>query len=367
MMTLASMESLLRPRMDSPKRLVSLALKFSFLAAWLGFPVAVISAPVAAPEFTPNGGTWPAPLKVTIRGAASDAEVHVTLDGSEPTQRDTEVEIGSSVLMEAPGTLKAKAWRPDGTASPTATAAYALRPVEGHGAVFSDQAVPAIMAAGRAYPISVTLRNIGSLPWSRGLHALAPHRAKSGTLWNLAPIELKKNAATWSSATFQTKVTAPAEPGTYNLAFRMQTGGQSFGEATPVVRVVVLTAADFERENSAAPDAAAFPGTGAAKPSGAGRATTTLSKSTAAALARAKAALNATAAATFDRLTGELQRSPRSFRYLRTLGFSQSDGDFERLIAEHPALFKSVRIVRRDENGQRVIPGWPGLALQTDR
>ncbi len=65
-----------------------------------------------------------------------------------------------------------------------------------------------------------------------------------------------------------------------------------------------------------------------------------------------------------DRLVTELQRSPRSFRYLRTRGFHQSDGEFEELLNAHGGLFRRVRIVRRDDKGQRVIPGWPGMALQ---
>lgn len=353
--------------MHLPQMTFPLIWKFNHLAALLACAAPLIAAPVPAPKFSPDGGAWPAPLKVTIRCAVPDAAVHVTLDGTEPTRRDTEIDSDSSVLLDGPGTLKAKAWLPDGTAGPTTTATYALRPVEGNGVSFSDQSVPALMAAGRAYPVSVTLRNIGSLPWSRGLHALAPYRAKDGALWSIAPIGVKNSVATWSSSTFATKITAPAEPGTYNLGFRMQAGGQPFGEATPVLRVVVLTAAEYEREMKAVLGAGTSPETGGGKGSRAARTLAPLAKSTAAAVAEAKSTLSAAAGADLDRLVRELQRSARSFRYLRTAGFSQSDVDFERLIAEHPALFRSVRIVRRDASGQRVIPGWPGLALPADR
>jgi len=63
------------------------------------------------------------------------------------------------------------------------------------------------------------------------------------------------------------------------------------------------------------------------------------------------------------RLVKELQRSPRSFVFLRSAGFTESDQELERLIAANNALFRPVRIIRRDEQGNRQIPGWPGVAL----
>jgi hypothetical protein len=64
-----------------------------------------------------------------------------------------------------------------------------------------------------------------------------------------------------------------------------------------------------------------------------------------------------------NRLLTELQRSPRSFIYLRSIGFTQSDHEFEKLIAENDAIFQRTRIVRRDEKGERQTPGWPGISL----
>jgi hypothetical protein len=63
------------------------------------------------------------------------------------------------------------------------------------------------------------------------------------------------------------------------------------------------------------------------------------------------------------RLVTELQESGRSFIYLRSIGFKESDEEFERIIAANNKVFRSIRIVRRDEHGNRVIPGWPGIAL----
>ncbi len=64
-----------------------------------------------------------------------------------------------------------------------------------------------------------------------------------------------------------------------------------------------------------------------------------------------------------ERLIAELQRSSRSFVYLRSQGFTQSDQEFEQLIAQNNKVLRPTRIVRHDEKGMRQIPGWPGAAL----
>jgi hypothetical protein len=64
-----------------------------------------------------------------------------------------------------------------------------------------------------------------------------------------------------------------------------------------------------------------------------------------------------------ERLITELKHSPRSFIYLRSKGFTQSDKDFEQIIAKNDEVLRRTRIVRRDEHGVRQIPGWRGVAL----
>ena len=73
-----------------------------------------------------------------------------------------------------------------------------------------------------------------------------------------------------------------------------------------------------------------------------------------------------TAETEISRLVGELKHSARSFDYLRQNGFSHTDEEFERMIAENPNILRSTRIIRRDESGNRIIPGWPAVALTWD-
>jgi hypothetical protein len=63
------------------------------------------------------------------------------------------------------------------------------------------------------------------------------------------------------------------------------------------------------------------------------------------------------------RLIAELERSSRSFMYLRSVGFTQSDEEFERLIARNNRILEFTRIMRFNAQGDRQIPGWPGVRL----
>ncbi|WP_042726067.1 hypothetical protein [Chthoniobacter flavus] len=67
--------------------------------------------------------------------------------------------------------------------------------------------------------------------------------------------------------------------------------------------------------------------------------------------------------ALLDRLVSELKRSSRSFIYLRSVGFNLSDEEFDQLIARNNRILRPTRIVRRDKDGTRHIPGWPGVRL----
>ena len=322
---------------------------------------AVVAAPVEMPTFSPGAGGARAPLKVTLRCATADASIYVTLDGREPTARDTELDSGATILLDEPCTLKARAVLPDGRASAVRVGVYSLTPVPGFGASFIEQEVPEAMAAGRSANVSVVLRNIGTSPWNSGAVLLAPRRANSGTIWGVKQVALKDAAETWKAAAFSFQVTAPTVPGIYNFQWEVRDAdGNTFGEATPVVRVRVVP-----------PDQLAeSPANGAqqheARDAGADRAPARAKVQDALPpnVARLAAAYGVKPGSELERLVRALAGSGHSFKALRERGFKQSDAEFEKIIAAHPGLFRSTRIIRRDEQGRRVIPGWPAIALK---
>jgi hypothetical protein len=70
--------------------------------------------------------------------------------------------------------------------------------------------------------------------------------------------------------------------------------------------------------------------------------------------------------ALLGRLVAQLERSSRSFIYLRSIGFAQSDEEFEKLIVRNNKILESTRIMRFDAQGNRQIPGWPGVRLTAE-
>lgn len=81
------------------------------------------SATVATPTFTPDGGSFPGPIQVALSTATSGAQIHWTVDGSEPT--------AASALYTGPvpvrmtGTIRARAFL-GGTSSSAAAADYII-------------------------------------------------------------------------------------------------------------------------------------------------------------------------------------------------------------------------------------------------
>lgn len=342
--------------MLSPQRIIGFALASTVCS------LAALAGPVANPTFQPTASKVQAPLHVTVRCATPGAEIHVTLDGAEPTQRDTEIDSGDTVIVDHPLTLKARAWMPDGSTSEIIGVAYSPRPASGNRASFDDLSVPSFMATGQKTKVAFSLRNIGETPWSVEGYALAPRKAKDVETWSVVRAGLQAPVPTWGMAEFEFEVTAPAKPGTYNFDWRMVgPDGASFGEAAPMKRVNVVTPAEYEQlvarfAGATEAGATSGPGSGQTKnQSKGGKPATAVSVPLPSGIAPGSEVA---------RLYQELNRSPRSFRYLRTIGFNHSDAEFQMIVDRNAAIFSSTRIVRRDESGKRVIPGWPGVKLK---
>jgi len=67
-----------------------------------------------------------------------------------------------------------------------------------------------------------------------------------------------------------------------------------------------------------------------------------------------------------DLLKSIVERSPHSYQWIRqNTSLRLLDGEFDKLIAEHPSIFERATIIRRDEQGKRLEPGWPGVKLKS--
>jgi hypothetical protein len=212
-------------------------------------------AQVNPPTFDPDGLATRAPLKVTLNCPIPDASIYVTLDGTDPTTRDTELDPGSTILLDEPCTLKARVVLADGSSSAVKTGVYTLLPVKGLAATFVEQEAPAVMSVGQAMDAEVVCRNLGTTRWEAGQISLVPRRAKDAAIWGVSKVPLTDTVAMWKTATFSFRVTAPSEPGTYNFQWLLQDAeGKSFGEPTAVVRIRVVPSNQQSAETKSTPE-----------------------------------------------------------------------------------------------------------------
>ncbi|HEX6903577.1 MAG TPA: S8 family serine peptidase [Thermoanaerobaculia bacterium] len=116
-------------------------------------------------------------------------------------------------------------------------------------AQFLSQSVPATMAAGRIYSVSMTLKNVGTQTWSPIGSQCNAYRLGSANPYNngtwvpLTRVELPAPVAPGGQVTLSFKVAAPLTPGTYNFQWQMvQECVQWFGDLSPNVAVIVQAA-----------------------------------------------------------------------------------------------------------------------------
>jgi RHS repeat-associated protein len=106
---------------------------------------------------------------------------------------------------------------------------------------FVSQNVPATMAPGQSYPITVTMQNTGTTTWTAAnLYRLGAQNPQDNTTWGLPRVELPSSIAPGASATFTFNVTAPSTVGSYNFQWRMvEDNVEWFGAFTTNVVVTV--------------------------------------------------------------------------------------------------------------------------------
>jgi len=100
-------------------------------------------------------------------------------------------------------------------------------------AEFVTQSVPTSMVAGQTYPVSVTMRNTGSTPWTAATaFRLGAQNPTSNQNFSMGRVFLDEGVSVGSGEeyTFAWMATAPTSPGSYNFEWRMvQDGVAWFG------------------------------------------------------------------------------------------------------------------------------------------
>jgi hypothetical protein len=129
--------------------LVSLPPVFCWLVA---FSAVGSAATVAAPTFSPSGGTYTAPQTVTLSTTTPGASINYTLDGSRPSET-AGIVYSAPITISGTTTVKAIAYATGLTDSTVATATYTIKAV-----------APTFSPAGGTYtaPQMVTLSSANS-------------------------------------------------------------------------------------------------------------------------------------------------------------------------------------------------------------
>jgi hypothetical protein len=66
-----------------------------------------------------------------------------------------------------------------------------------------------------------------------------------------------------------------------------------------------------------------------------------------------------------DIMASAVQDKPHSFQFIRkATGLTMTDEEFRSMAKKNSARFKLVRFMKRDDEGTKIGPGLPGVALR---
>jgi serine protease len=135
--------------------------------------------------------------------------------------------------------------------APTPNVAVTVTPAPARSAQILSQSVPSSMVTGASYPVSITIRNVGTLTWSpigpqcNAYRLGSANPYNNGTWLPATRVELPTTLAPGGEVTLNFTVTAPSTSGTYNFQWQMvQECVTWFGDLTPNVPVEATVFAD---------------------------------------------------------------------------------------------------------------------------
>jgi hypothetical protein len=109
-------------------------------------------------------------------------------------------------------------------------------------AYFISQSVPGAIEVGRSQAMVVTMRNVGTDPWSAEAgYRLGAQNPEDTQIWGRNRVEVAGAVAPGQDAALSFTVTAPTARGPARMQWRMlQEGAGWFGDSTPVVTINVV-------------------------------------------------------------------------------------------------------------------------------
>ncbi len=106
----------------------------------------------------------------------------------------------------------------------------------------SISSLPASVTAGSSFPVTVSMKNVGTSSWvaGSGYHLKA---ITSSTKWGnpTVPLSSGDNIVRGANKAFTLNAVAPLAPGTYVFQWRMENGTTVFGDLTPGYKIKVVS------------------------------------------------------------------------------------------------------------------------------
>ena len=208
---------------------------------------AVLSSTAINVSWTANDN--PAGTDFEVSYSSADAFLTGSAVSTAPLTKTYSAALGG-LLPYTTYYVRVRAYNGDGLPADFAVAPSTRTSAPPPDALFVSQAVPAAMASGVPYAVSVTMRNTGLLPWTRaGLYRLGSENPLDNQRWGPGRVELDEadSIGPGQEKTFSFTVTAPLAPGTTDFQWRMiQEGVQWFGERSQNLSIAVSSnAAEF--------------------------------------------------------------------------------------------------------------------------
>ncbi|MGE3453724.1 MAG: chitobiase/beta-hexosaminidase C-terminal domain-containing protein [Kofleriaceae bacterium] len=222
--------------LDSTKTIKAKAFKADWLDSAEATATYVVTGTVAAPAFSPPGGSFDAAQLVTLSTTTPSAIIRYTTDGSPVTASSTAYGAAIPVAAEANITIRARAFRDDWATSNEASATFTVVCTTHAPQVVIDPASQSTGPGGLLnYTATITNRNdAGCMPVQFGLSWTVP-----GAGWTSHVDKAQVTLASGASTTVELTVASPASlvAGNYPLsvaAYSNRTGAGA-GVATYTV------------------------------------------------------------------------------------------------------------------------------------
>jgi RHS repeat-associated protein len=207
-------------------------------------PTATLVAPATGGTYLALNGNAAVPVKgsATVDQSVGLARFEV-LDGAAVVATSTTNSFDSTVML-SPGTHVVQLRTTDNNGSVALSGTATVTVLYNNAEVVWENAVPAIMEAGKTYPFTMQFKNTGTTTWNPGAYSVGTQSPPNNTIWRDPGRAAVETFAPGETMNWVVVLTAPSQPGTYPLQWQMShNSGEWFGAPSTLHMVNVVPAA----------------------------------------------------------------------------------------------------------------------------